>query len=250
LLEDAKRRIQDVVKRERTVRERERGVERQSRQEARKYLLNARAEIDRTLRDLKKAGAEELEEKAREARRHAETLAARQADVLQQLDAEEEKQRRRSEPRRAASDTVAVGDLVRVETLGGKTGRVIDTRGSEIQVAVGSLKLMVPGNRVTRLAPEEAEVAVAWHGDLPDVHVRTEIDLRGMRPDEMEAVLLQALDEAIRADMPSLRIIHGKGTGALRDRVAEMLKKDTRVKSFRLGAWNEGGAGVTIADLG
>ena len=46
-----------------------------------------------------------------------------------------------------------------------------------------------------------------------------------------------------------MRIIHGKGTGALRDRVAEMLRKDTRVKSFRLGLWNEGGAGVTIAEL-
>ena len=66
----------------------------------------------------------------------------------------------------------------------------------------------------------------------------------------MDSVVLQALDDAIRADLPTLRIIHGKGTGALRDRVAEMLRKDTRVRQFRLGAWNEGGAGVTIADLG
>jgi DNA mismatch repair protein MutS2 len=53
----------------------------------------------------------------------------------------------------------------------------------------------------------------------------------------------------VRADLKSLRIIHGKGTGALRDRVAEMLSKDVRVSSHRLGAWNEGGAGVTIAEL-
>ena len=63
-------------------------------------------------------------------------------------------------------------------------------------------------------------------------------------------VVLQALDAAIRADLRSLRIIHGKGTGALRERVTEMLQKDTRVKGFRLGAWNEGGTGVTIVDLG
>ena len=50
-------------------------------------------------------------------------------------------------------------------------------------------------------------------------------------------------------DLRSLRIIHGKGTGALRERVTEMLHKDTRVKGFRSGAWNEGGAGVTVADL-
>jgi DNA mismatch repair protein MutS2 len=47
-----------------------------------------------------------------------------------------------------------------------------------------------------------------------------------------------------------LRIIHGKGTGALRELVNEMLRKDTRVKGFRLGAWNEGGSGVTVVDLG
>ena len=73
--------------------------------------------------------------------------------------------------------------------------------------------------------------------------------MRGLRADELESNLLQALDDAIRADLPTLRIIHGKGTGALRARVAEMLAKDTRVKQFRLGAWNEGGAGVTMAEL-
>ncbi len=251
LLEDARRRVQDVVKRERTVRERERGVERQSRQEARMYLLNARAEIERTLRDLKKAGADELEDKARAARKHTEQLAARQGDVIEQLDAEEAKARKRESGRRATGGLVpSVGDLVRVETLGGKTGRVLDIRGTDAQVAVGSLKLTVPAQTLVKLNPEDVEVAVAWRGDLPDVHVRTEIDVRGLRADELDTAVLQALDNAIRADLPSLRIIHGKGTGALRERVAEMLKKDTRVKQFRLGAWNEGGAGVTVAELG
>lgn len=252
LLEDAKRRIHDVVKRERNVRERERGVERQSRQEARKYLLNARAEIDRTLRDLKKAGAEELDEKARAARKHAEDLAARQATVLTQLDAEEEKARRKPPPRGKtdAAEVPATGDLVKVATLGEKTGRVLEIRGREAQVAVGSLKLTVPLDTLTKLAPGETAVAVAWHGDLPEAHARSEVDVRGLRADELDSIVLQALDDAIRADFPTLRIIHGKGTGALRDRVTEMLKKDTRVRQFRLGAWNEGGAGVTIADLG
>ena len=65
----------------------------------------------------------------------------------------------------------------------------------------------------------------------------------------MEPLLFRAIDDAIRADLPALRIIHGKGTGALRDRVTEMLKKDTRVKQFRLGGWTEGGSGVTMVDL-
>ena len=85
--------------------------------------------------------------------------------------------------------------------------------------------------------------------DVPEATAAPEIDLRGMRADEAEERVMYALDAAIRADLPSLRVIHGKGTGALRERVAEMLRKDSRVKHFRLGAWNEGGAGVTIAEL-
>ena len=252
ILEDARRRVHDVAKRERNVRERERGVERQSRQDARKYLLNARAEIERTVRDLKKAGAEELEEKARAARQHAEQLAARQAVVIDQLDAEETKSKQRAAARGATTrrERAQAGDFVRVESLGGRTGRVVEVRGQDALVAVGSMKLTVPAGTLERIEPDEIEQAVSWHGDLPEATARPEVDLRGLRFDELDSRLMQALDDAIRADLPALRIIHGKGTGVLRERVAEMLSKDTRVKQFRLGAWNEGGMGVTIAELG
>jgi DNA mismatch repair protein MutS2 len=91
--------------------------------------------------------------------------------------------------------------------------------------------------------------AVPIMGDLPEEYVAREIDLRGQRVGDIDDVVMQALDAAVRADLKALRIIHGKGTGALRARVAEMLRKDTRVKTFRLGAWNEGGAGVTVAEF-
>ena len=247
LVEDAKKRSQELGRRERNVRDRERELERQSRQEARKYLLNARAEIDRTLRELKKAGAGEIEDKARDARKHAEQLAAKQAEVIEQLDAEQA--RRQRTPRGKSEVAAEPGDVVILESMGGKTGRLVELRDGDALVAVGSMKLTVPARSLTRVDPEKVEKAVAWHGDLPEEHVRSEIDLRGLRPDEMDTILLQALDDAIRADLPALRIIHGKGTGVLRERVAEMLKKDTRVRQFRLGAWNEGGAGVTVAEL-
>src|SRR5581483_5479229 len=143
--------------------------------------------------------------------------------------------------------TPEVGDTVEVSTLGGKLGRLLEVRGNEAVVAVGAMKLTVPRRTLVRSNVQALETAGVWTGDLPEVHVPTEIDLRGMRPDEAEATVLQALDDAVRADLKSLRIIHGKGTGALRDRVSEMLRKDTRVREFRLGAWNEGGAGVTVA---
>jgi DNA mismatch repair protein MutS2 len=136
---------------------------------------------------------------------------------------------------------------VEVGTLGGKIGRVIDLRGKEAVVAVGSMKLTVKTNTLRRTEHVPAETAVSYIGDAPEVFVSTELNLIGLRADEAETVLLQGLDSAIRADLKSLRIIHGKGTGALRQLVDEMLRKDTRVREFHMGAWNEGGAGVTIA---
>jgi DNA mismatch repair protein MutS2 len=137
---------------------------------------------------------------------------------------------------------------VEIATLGGKIGRVMDVRDGDVVVAVGAVKLTVPRRAVSR-TERPLDAPGVWTGDIPDVHVPTEIDLRGMRPDEAEGAMLSALDAAVSADLKSLRIIHGKGTGALRERVTEMLRKDTRVKHFRLGAWNEGGAGVTLAEF-
>lgn len=249
VLEDARRRIADASRRERNVRERERAAERSARQEARRFLLDARAEIDRTIKDLKSLDAERVDAAGREARKHAETLAARQNAELERLDREEANLRRRAAPPgERPARTIVAGDTVEVGSLGGTLGRVLELRDGDAVVAVGAMKVTVPR---ASLAPssQPIETAGVWTGDQPEVHVPTEVDLRGLRLDEAEAEVLQALDAAIRADLRTLRIIHGKGTGALRERVTEMLRKDTRVKAFRLGAWNEGGAGVTLAEL-
>jgi DNA mismatch repair protein MutS2 len=252
ILEDARTRIATVAKRETNVRQREREVEKSSRQEARKYVLEARAEIERTIAALKQRGAgaadAAIEELGRDARRRAEALAAKQAGVLDRLEHEERASaRRQSQPAAGQRTAVAVNDSVEVGTLAGKIGRVIDLRGKEAIVAVGSMKLTVPVATLRRTDARPAEAAVSYVGDAPEVHVSTEINLLGLRADEAEGAVLQALDSAIRADLKSLRIIHGKGTGALRQVVDEMLRKDTRVREFHMGAWNEGGAGVTIA---
>jgi len=253
VLEDARQRMADIARRERNVRERERRAERESRQDARRYLLDARQEIERTIRQLKRTESEALEEAGREARQRAEQLAARQASELERLDREEANVARRETtrvtPARGAPREIAAGSWVDVATLGGKAGRVVELRDGSAVVTVGAIKMTVPLAALTPSEMPPTEVAVAWTSDLPEINAPSEIDLRGMRVDEAEAVVMQALDAAVRADLRSLRIIHGKGTGALRERVTEMLTKDTRVKHFRIGAWNEGGAGVTVAEL-
>jgi DNA mismatch repair protein MutS2 len=245
IAEDVRERARRVAEREQNVRQREREVERASRREARQYLLEARAEVERTIRDLK-AQSELGDAAARDARKHVESLANEQGRELDRLEHETE-----SEPERRSNAEVSIGDFVEVETLGGRVGRIVEIRDDEAVVAVGVMKLAVPRSslRVSNAESAAPEVAVAIRGDLPDVHAPSEIDLRGMRVGEVDDIVMHAVDAAIRADLKTLRIIHGKGTGALRERVTEMLRKESRVTSFRLGAWNEGGAGVTVVEL-
>ena len=243
--DDAKERARRVAERERNVREREREVEQASRREARQYLLEARAEVERTIRELKSA-SEVGEEAAREARKRVESLANEQGRELDRLGRETQ-----SEPERHDPAEVSIGDFVEVETLGGRIGRVVEIRDGDAVVAVGVMKLALPRSslRPTQRETAAPEVAVAIRGDLPEVEAATEIDLRGLRVGEIDDIVMHAVDAAIRADLKTLRIIHGKGTGALRERVSEMLRKESRVTNFRIGAWNEGGAGVTVVEL-
>ncbi len=240
-------RLREVTKREQNLKAREREVEKKARQEAREYVLQARQEIERTIQELRRAGATTIDETAKSARKRAEELAAEQKGAIEKL---ERKDQQPGRGKRAAG-ALEVGHAVEVGTLGGTLGKVLELRDSEAVVVVGGMKLTVPlgqlrGRGKAAATPVER---IPIMGDLPDEEAPGEIDLRGMRVDEIGDIVLQAIDAAIRSDRRSLTIIHGKGTGALRDRVTEMLRKDTRVNSFRMGAWNEGGTGVTVAEL-
>ncbi len=259
--EDLQVRAGRLSERDATLKTRERDFERESRKDTRRYLLEARKEVERTIQELKAAGASAIEATAAEARRTLESRAAHEAARLDELDAAERvaamalaKERAAEAGARLADErgvALQLGDAVAVGTLGGKVGKLLEVRGSDAVVAVGALKLTVPADSLRRMAArhlkeERVEVAII---DVPDVVAKTEVDVRGMRVHEVDDAVTQALDGAIRADLGALRIIHGKGTGALRERVNALLKRDKRVKAFRLGAWNEGGAGVTVAEF-
>ncbi|HET9637534.1 MAG TPA: endonuclease MutS2, partial [Gemmatimonadaceae bacterium] len=245
IAEETQRRSRRLAERERNVRDREREVEQSSRKEARQYLLEARAEVEQTIRELK-AASEANQDAAREARKRVEELANEQGRALDALEREAAQA-----PPAPSNQEVNIGDFVEVETLGGRVGRVVEVRDGEALVAVGAMKLAVPRAALRVSTPEAASPAVTVNirGDLPEIHAASEIDLRGMRVGEVEDIVMHAVDAAIRADLKTLRIIHGKGTGALRERVSEMLLKESRVTNFRLGAWNEGGAGVTVVEF-
>jgi DNA mismatch repair protein MutS2 len=243
---DARDRGRRIAERETTVRERERALERRGHAEARQFLLDARAELERNIAAVRAAAESGRADAERGARRALERTAESHADALATLDAEE--RAAAVGPADAPTGPPDVGHVVEVGTLGGRLGRVVALRGDEAVVAVGAVKLTVPLRSLRRSA-RQAEVAVTIAGDTPEPEVHTEIDVRGVRVSDVGDLVAAAVDSAVRADLKSMRVIHGKGTGALRERVAELLDGDPRVRGYRLGAWNEGGAGVTVIDF-
>jgi DNA mismatch repair protein MutS2 len=238
-------RLERIEERDLSLREAERSLERRAREDARRLLLEGRAEIERTVRELREQGAAST---ARDARRRVEELAAIHAEEIERIDREDRPVRRAPA---APGGTMAVGDTVEMETMEGRRGRIVELRNDQAIVAVGALKMTVPVSTLstTSRPAERATERTESYTALPDVDVSTEIDVRGMRVDEMELAVQRALDAAIGADLHVMRIIHGKGTGALRERVDELLRADRRVREHRVGAWNEGGTGVTVAEL-
>ncbi|MEJ2206432.1 MAG: Smr/MutS family protein [Gemmatimonadota bacterium] len=242
----AARLTDEVEKREQAVREAERTADRRAREDARRLLLEARNEVEEaiaTLREEIQAGAA-MEEAAKKARRRVEGAIERTGGEAGRGD------RREREGR--ALPTWSPGQRVRVRETGAK-GVVAEVREGRATVEIGALRLELP---VDDLEPVDAEVSpeirsrgrVSWTGTVA-TPVRTEIDLRGLRVDEAASEVIRALDQAVLEDLSELRIIHGKGTGALRQRVGEVLAGDPRVVEHRMGGPTEGGAGVTVAKL-
>ncbi|MFC1574959.1 Smr/MutS family protein, partial [Gemmatimonadota bacterium] len=221
-----------------------------AREEARQLLLEARQEVEAAIQDVRSAGdessggGETLDEVSRKARRRVEDAARRLHD--------REPSSRRSPPGR----NFATGDRVSLEGSGSE-GKVVELREDRAVVETAGVRFQVPlGDLVFRgpptdpgshRSPASAGAASSWQG--PEAEANPELDLRGMRVTEIGLEVDRALDQAVLAGLNEICIIHGKGTGALRERVVELLTGDGRVGEYRMGLPAEGGAGVTIVSL-
>ena len=160
----------------------------------------------------------------------------------------------------APSRPIAVGDLV--ELAGVKTAAtVLNVNGDgSMLLQAGKMKMTVKAGQVRLLeSAEEIEkrkkqAAAAQRKNVsPKIQLAaraaSELDIRGMETLEAESVVENYIDAAVMAKLGTVTIIHGKGTGALRKAVHEMLKRNRAVKAFRLGRYGEGEAGVTVVEL-
>ena len=157
--------------------------------------------------------------------------------------------RERPAPKRG----VLIGDTVEILKLGTKANVIAINKDGTYQLQAGVLKMTVKPDEVYLLEnenPYQIKGRPAHSGrEMKMSALSSEIDLRGMDAVEAICALSLYMDSAMRANLPSVRIIHGKGTGILRAAVQQELKKNKHVKTYRLGVYGEGEDGVTIAEF-
>lgn len=207
-----------------------------AKREASEILERTNALIERTVREIREENA------SKDIVRKARTEIARHAAEVETDSIEH------SERENGDKQVFNPGDTV-VLLPSGATGEVLaKIDDNHYQILSGNIKLQVKAKALERTVTERLKSPASKHvPDFPDV--KSEIDLRGMYGDEAIHAVEHFLEDAILAGLHRVDIIHGKGTGSLRRRVTELLKRDRRLKSFRLGSWNEGGAGVTVVEL-
>jgi DNA mismatch repair protein MutS2 len=151
----------------------------------------------------------------------------------------------------AGNIQLAIGSMVRLND-GVEIGEVEsvspDGRTAIVVFGIVKMKLNVNDLRLTRDRPALRRPEGSMQSEKPD-RVPTDLDLRGMNGEEALPLVDKFIDTAMLAGLQRIDIIHGKGTGALRKKVTEFLTSHPRVKSFRLGEWNEGGTGATVLEL-
>ena len=148
------------------------------------------------------------------------------------------------------------GDLVQIPSMGlkGTVSSLPDARGN-LFVQCGILRTSVNVRDLVRMEEETIQTPNLQRSNSGSLRmsksysISPEINLLGKTVDEALSELDKYLDDAYLAHLKSVRIVHGKGTGALRQAVQKHLKKVKYVKSYRLGEYGEGGAGVTIAEF-
>jgi DNA mismatch repair protein MutS2 len=216
-------------------------MKRKAFEEARQIVESANAVIERSIREIRERSAEKeaIKQVRYDVNRVREEIQAKSAELEPELD-------------NAEDNVIEVGNAVRV--VGGvETGDVVSLSpdGKSAAVIFGNLKMKVAikdlerarkrqGGDRSRPTREESEKP---HDVLRD------LDLRGMTSEEALPLVDKFIDTAMLAGLHRVDIIHGKGTGALRKKVSDFLAKHPRVKSYRLGEWNEGGTGATVVEL-
>jgi len=215
----------------------------QARQESQEEMETLQKEIEKVRRQL---------ERARQPLEAFKPVVKQAEELQQQVEKPLERQRRAEEVADTGAQPIRLGDKVKLRTLG-KEGIVTSLGEEEAEILIGNLRVRVELYNLVRLGGQAAEktpkldaaLRSGYSADSPG----SEISLRGMAVDEALEALDRYLDRAYMAGLPYARVVHGKGTGKLRDAVRQEMRTHPHVKRFEPGGPTEGGDGVTVVFL-
>lgn len=223
---------------------------RDANEKAERILQSAKDYADETMRNFRKFGKENIS--ASEMEKEREKLRQRMAKTSSKVTLE------KAQPKKAYKPSdFKLGTSVRVlcMNLTGTVHTLPDSRGN-VEVQMGILRSKVPITDLDIIEETASYTSKQTRrtssGKMKmgkSLTVSPEINLIGRTSDEAVALLDKYLDDAYLAHLSPVRVVHGKGTGALRNAVHQYLKRQKHVKSYRLGAFGEGDAGVTIVEF-
>ena len=226
------------------MRSKEKETLRKAKQEASDLLSKANAQIEQTIRTIQESKADKQKTKQ---------VRSELSDMKRVLDKEKAVAERRS----GKSEPLVVGDKVRV--LGQQAvGELLSVTGKQCQVAFGQLKSSVPLAKLERVSSSEQK-RMAQKGGVSkqtidsvrekQLEFKQEIDVRGMRVDEALQAVIYFIDDAHMLGVSRVRILHGTGTGALRQAIRDYLHQTSWVSSYRDEHVQFGGAGITVVEM-
>jgi len=213
--------------------------------------------LNRIVQDMADRASRELEAARDESvKKFQKRLADAKADAARELGREKEKLQ--TTPRETAPITQAPsrpvegraeGHLVRVSSLA-VTGRIIEVRADEAEVLVGNIKLRRPLSDLELIEAAPIQLPQNVHVNVSMKQLeKNEVNVVGRTVDEALEMTDKFLDDAFLAQMTTIRIVHGMGTGALRQAISELLRAHPHVSHFESAPQSEGGRGVTVVTL-
>ena len=217
---------------------------RKAEQKANELLERARSSADYVFDSLqelqRQKDSEDFKKKLEETRENVRKklgMVSRETTIAQKIEAE-------YLPPRA----LVVGDSVELSDLG-KIGEIASIDGENAVVAIGSARIKTKLSKLRLVEQKKAPKQTAAHTPRKAADIKSEIDVRGDTCDEAIFVIDKFLDDATLSSLNTVRVIHGKGTGALRKGLWDYFKHDPRIKEYRMGSFGEGDAGVTVLTL-
>lgn len=243
------------------LRKKRREILNEAKDKAREIIEQSNASVERTIREIKQSNADK--EKTREARQK---LSAEKDRIKAQTEDSEHpllihaprsKKKKKTDNTEPAMKPLAIGDNVRLDGQS-TVGTILDIQGKSISVSFGMIKTTVSADRLTptiakpsSTAKKASFISAATTDSMrgKQLSFKQEIDVRGMRVDEALQAVTYFVDDAIQFNAGRVRILHGTGTGALRQCIRQYLDSVKGVASYRDEHVQFGGAGITVVDL-